>query len=258
MFNKLLRLAASPANWCGLGLATAVLLLKAVGLLGLTALPLALAAYAAGFVVAGLWLGWPQLSGPRWEGLEFNDEGDARQAMGRALAGVTSLVQHNPDQRLPASLQARVIELCKALEALLAQWERSKGSLSLQESFHARHIAISYLPDALRTYLSIPAAYATTRPLDNGKTAQATFSDTLAELQHKVQELADDLASQDAQAFLVHSRFLQEKFGSADAPAGSLTWLPDAAAAQGAPISTAPSLDLSAPNGSQETHHVKR
>ena len=70
-----------------------------------------------------------------------------------------------PKSASPASLQAKVVELCNALETLLAQWERSKGSLSLQESFHARHIAISYLPDALKTYLSIPAQYAASRLL---------------------------------------------------------------------------------------------
>jgi hypothetical protein len=110
-----------------------------------------------------------------------------------------------------------VLELCKALEGLLQQWERSRGTLSLQDGFHARHIAISYLPEALNTYLSIPASYAATRVLENGKTAQDTFRDTLAELEAKVRELGDDLASQDAHAFLVHSRFLQQKFGPAPA-----------------------------------------
>jgi hypothetical protein len=216
--DKLIRFLVSPANWCGLGLATAVLVLKVMGLVGLSGLGVALLGYASGFVAGGLWLGFPRLAGPMWEALEFSDEGDAREAMGRALAGVRSLVDYNPEKRLPASLQARVVELCNALEGLLAQWERSKGSLSLQESFHARHIAISYLPDALKTYLSIPAAYAATRLLDNGKTAQDTFAETLAELQGKVKQLGDDLASQDAHAFLVHSKFLQDKFGQATLP----------------------------------------
>ncbi|MEN9630892.1 MAG: hypothetical protein RJA10_4120, partial [Pseudomonadota bacterium] len=119
---------------------------------------------------------------------------------------------YNPGNRIPASLQARVLDLCKALDELLDQWERSKGSLSLQDSFHARHIAISYLPEALNTYLSIPARFATTRLLDNGKTAVDTFNDTITELEGKVRQLGDDLASQDAHAFLVHSKFLNQKF----------------------------------------------
>jgi hypothetical protein len=214
MSDKLLRILTSPANWCGLGLATVVLVLKALGLVGVAGLPLALVGYVAGFGVGGLWLGFPRLSGPVWEdALEFSDEGDAREAMSRALAGVRGLVEYNPENRLPASLQAKALELCKSLQALLAQWERSQGVLSMQEGFHARHIAISYLPDALKAYLSIPPQYAASRVLHDGKTAQDIFRDTLTELEGKVRQLADDLASQDAQAFLVHSRFLHDKFG---------------------------------------------
>lgn len=214
--RKLLRFLGSPANWCGLALASAVLVLKALGLVGWSGLVLAGLGYAAGFVVGGLWLGFPVLSPPAWERLAFSDEGDAREAMERALAGVRRLTEYNPDQRMQADLQARVYQLCQALEGLLQQWERSRGTLSLQDSFHARHIAISYLPDALNTYLSIPAAYATKRILENGKTAQDTFKDTLEELEAKVSELGEDLASQDAQAFLLHSRFLKQKFGGVD------------------------------------------
>ncbi|MFY7940682.1 MAG: hypothetical protein ACOVOX_07205 [Burkholderiaceae bacterium] len=213
--NRLTRLLTHPANWCGLAVATAVLVLQGLGWLGTVGVGVAAIGYAAGFAVAGLWLGWPSLSAPEWETLEFKDEGDAREAMNRALGGVRGLVQYNPDNRLPASLQAQVLGLCADLDALLAQWERSKGALSLQESFHARHIAISYLPEALKTYLSIPPQYAGSRVLQNGKTAQDTFRDTLSELQTKVKQLADDLASQDAHAFLSHSQFLHDKFGHA-------------------------------------------
>ncbi|HSW06855.1 hypothetical protein [Aquabacterium sp.] len=223
MAAKLWRLIASPANWCGLGLAIVVLVLKALGLLGTLGLGLAVLAYAAGFVIGGMWLGFPSTQAPKWEALQFSDEGDANEAMGRALSGVRRLTEHNPDNRIPASLQARVLELCKALEGLLDQWERSRGSLSLQDSFHARHIAIQYLPEALNTYLSIPAAYATGKLLDNGKTAQDTFKDTIAELETKVRQLGDDLASQDARAFLLHSRFLKQELDAGGQPDGRLS-----------------------------------
>ena len=227
MFDKLGRILVSPANWSGLALAIAVLVLKALGLVGVAGLPLALLGYVAGFVAGGLWLGFPRLAGPAWDAdaLEFSDDGDAREAMGRALRAVRGLVQFNPDNRLPASLQAKVLELCASLEALLSQWERSKGALSLEEGFHARHIAISYLPDALKTYLSIPAQYANTRPIQDGRTAVDIFRATIVELDGKVAQLADDLASQDAHAFLAHTQFLHDKFGVAGvlpAPALSL------------------------------------
>jgi hypothetical protein len=226
VFAKLSRILLSPANWLGMTVAIAVLVLKAVGLVGLAGLPLALFGYVAGFVAGGLWFGFPKLAGPGWDAdaLEFSDDGDAREAMGRALQAVRGLVQFNPDKRLPASLQAKVLELCTSLEQLLSQWERSKGALSLQEGFHARHIAISYLPDALKTYLSIPPQYASSRVIQDGKTAVDIFRGTLVELEGKVAQLADDLASQDAHAFLAHSQFLHDKFGAPGViPAPALT-----------------------------------
>ncbi len=48
--------------------------------------------------------------------------------------------------------------------------------------------------------------------LSNGRTAEDTFKLTVDDLSAKVLQLHEDLASQDAQAFLNHSKFLQEKF----------------------------------------------
>lgn len=211
--QALFRWLNSPANWLGLGAATLVLVLKALGLLGSLGIGVAAIGYAAGLIVGGLWWGWPSTRETPFEALSFKDEGDAREAMGRALSGVRRLTEHNPGQRIPPPLRQRILSLCDSLEALLDQWERSRGQLSLQETFHARHIAISYLPEALNTYLSIPAQFASTKLLGNGKTAQATFEGVLGELETKVVQLGDDLASQDAQAFLTHSEFLKQKFG---------------------------------------------
>lgn len=210
--NKIGRFLQSPANWCGVGLSTVALVLSSLGLAQWGAMGLAALGYAAGYGVGGLWLGFPKLGGNPWDELEFEDQGDARTSMLNALSSVRQLVDYNPQGRLPASLQAKVLALCKQLGMLLDQWERSKGQLSLEESFHARHIALSYLPDALKTYLSIPQQFAMTKVLANGQTAQATFDATLDELGQKVAQLGEDLAAQDAQAFLNHSQFLQEKF----------------------------------------------
>lgn len=209
----LFRWLNAPANWLGFGAATLVLVLKALGLLGSLGIGVAAIGYAAGLVVGGLWWGWPSTREAPFEALSFKDEGDAREAMGRALSGVRRLTEHNPGQRIPPPLRQRILSLCDSLEGLLDQWERSRGQLSLQETFHARHIAISYLPEALNTYLSIPAQFATTKLLGNGQTAQATFEGVLGELETKVRQLGDDLAGQDAQAFLTHSEFLKQKFG---------------------------------------------
>jgi hypothetical protein len=210
--NKINNFLQSPANWGGMGLATLALVLSSVGLTQVGAGALALLGYAAGFGVGGMWFGFPKWSGNPWDALEFEDQGDARTSMLNALNAVRQLVDYNPQGRLPASLQSKVQDLCKQLTLLLDQWERSKGQLSLEEGFHARHIALSYLPDALKTYMSIPQQFAMSKRLDNGQTAQETFNATLDDLTRKVAQLSEDLATQDAQAFLSHSQFLHEKF----------------------------------------------
>jgi hypothetical protein len=215
--KRLLRLLTAPAHWVALLLAAVMLVLQGLGVLGAAGIVLALIGYVAGWAVGGMWLGLPSMRGDDWERLDFDDDGGARAAMERALRGIGQLAKDNPGERMPAKLQARVLELCRRLEELLQQWEASKGSLSLQESFHARHIAISYLPEALNTFLSIPARYASSKVLDNGQTAVQILDHTLDDLEGKVKQLGDDLASQDAHAFLVHSEFLRRKFASATA-----------------------------------------
>lgn len=221
--SRLRRLLTAPAHAVGLLLGGVALAGQLLGLFGSRGWALAALGYGIGFVIGGLWFGWPAWRAEAWPRLAFSDEGDARQAVERALQGVRQFTERNPQRRLTAPLQQRVLALCAALDELLQQWERSRGSLSLQDGFDARHIAISHLPEALNTYGSIPSAYAATRVLANGKTAQETFLATLDQLAAKVRELGDDLAAQDAEAFLRHSRFLNQKFN----PAG----LPDDAAA---------------------------
>jgi len=222
MIHRVSRFLTSPANWSGIGLATLALVPQALGMALWGGWLLAPLGYGVGFAVAGMWFGYPRLTAQPWDELEFDDQGDARQAMDHALDAVRGLVNFNPDDRLSASLQARVLELCGQLRTLLQQWDRSKGTLSLEESFQARHIVLSYLPDALKTYLSIPPRFARSKVLANGQTAEDTFRATIEDLSTKVLQLTEDLASQDAQAFLNHSRFLHEKFGAKSNPLANI------------------------------------
>ncbi len=208
------RLIASPANWCGLALAIAALVLQGMGLIGGWAVVLPMVGYAVGFVAGGFALGWPQLRPNPLDALQFDETmGEGKEAMLRALSGVRSVTQLNPDNRLSGELKDRVMKLCDAMENLIGQWERSRGKLSLEETFQAQHLALEYLPEALKSYLSIPAQYARTQKLPNGQTAQDTFEATLSDLAAKVDELTQDLAQQDAEAFLAHSQFIANKFG---------------------------------------------
>lgn len=217
--NPVGRILTSTANWCGLALAAVPLVLKAAQMLGPVAFVLALVGYAVGFGAGGALFGFPRLGTRAWEAdLTFFDTGDVRRNIETAIEGIRALVQSNPEDRLSQALRARTLEICVKLEALLQQWESTKGALSLEEEFHARHIALSYLPDALRGYLAIPKSFAAERVLDNGRTAHDTLALTLDELSGKVGQLQDDLASQDAQAFLSHSRFIDNKFATRSLP----------------------------------------
>jgi hypothetical protein len=97
----------------------------------------------------------------------------------------------------------------------LQQWERTSDGLSLEDTFHARNIALRYLPEALQRFWTIPANLAHTKQLENGLTADATLGQTADELTAKVNALSEALAAHDTQAFLDHSKFLSEKFGGA-------------------------------------------
>jgi len=213
MIQPLVNLLQSPANWAGLALATLGLLAPAWDWAPGGGWLLAPLGYALGFVGVGLWLGWPKWRVQPWEqGLAPARDTDEPQALAHALEGLRQLVARNPDERLPASLQARLLELCEQTRALLTQWERSRASLPLEEQFVVRHIVQRYLPDALRAYLAIPAPFARDRLLANGRTAEDTLRLTVDDLSAKVRQLTDDLTTQDAEAFLNHARFLEAKF----------------------------------------------
>jgi hypothetical protein len=212
--EKIARFLFSTANWSGLALSLCAVVLVLLVFLSIRWLGIAVLAYGVGFVCGGLWFGFPTLAGPAWEELTFAEDDTSREAPTRALAGIRRLVSANPERRLSAMTGAKLLKLCDDIEGMLSQWEGSKAQLSIEDSFHARYIALRYLPDALKRFWSIPAPFATTRQLENGLTADATLAKTVDELGQKVRALNDALAAHDAQAFLDHSRFLSEKFGA--------------------------------------------
>lgn len=227
--NKIMRVATAPAHWTALGVGGGVLAMTGLGLLGSWGFGLAAVGYGAGWALGAMWLGNPLKDPDAWTPLEFKDDGDVRQSMAAALSGVRSLTEHNPDDKIPPRLRQRVMALCAVLDELREQWERSRADMALADSFDARHIAITYLPDALNSYLAIPRRFADSLKLDNGMTAVATFEQSLGELEERVEQLARDLAKRDAQAFLTHSQFLHQKFAPQPADTPQLK-LPDQSA----------------------------
>jgi hypothetical protein len=77
-----------------------------------------------------------------------------------------------------------------------------------------RQTALSYLPQALDAYLSIPRIYAERRPVAGGQTAHQILMDQLNLMDQKMKEAADDIAANDTERLLTNARFLQERFAS--------------------------------------------
>ena len=96
---------------------------------------------------------------------------------------------------------------------------RSKRQLSMENAFVAERLATEYLPDTVRRFVAIPPKFAASKVIANNKTATQLFDESISDMLRKVEQLQDDLAAQDAEAFANHAAFLNQKF----APTGSVT-----------------------------------
>ncbi|WP_210424361.1 hypothetical protein [Gephyromycinifex aptenodytis] len=75
--------------------------------------------------------------------------------------------------------------------------------------------ATDYLPEAVGGYLRLPRRFADTRPVDGGKTSLMVLVDQLDLLGATMDQVFDAVCRDDANALVVHGRFLAEKFGHA-------------------------------------------
>jgi hypothetical protein len=132
-----------------------------------------------------------------------------------ALASVRHRVDVNPEKCLKRLLRERIHALCDEIDHLLSEWANSQSQLLFEDSFHIQQIAAKYLPDAIDRFSSIPKSFATTKLLDNGKTALQVFEETLDNLSGKVAEIKDALALQEAQSLINHATFVNQKFNPA-------------------------------------------
>ncbi len=216
------RFLNSPANWCGLALAIAVVVARASGLLGAYWWASVLVGYLAGFWLGKTFFGSPQLVVTDLDALDSAlTNRDKPEAMAEALEAVRTVANSNIGKYFSTQQGAALAALTKAIEDLHTEWMKSPRNLSMENAFVAERLAIEYLPDTVRHYLSIPPRFATSKLIAHNKTAAQLFDDSISEMRHKVEQLQDDLAAQDAEAFANHAEFLNQKFG----PTGSVTQL---------------------------------
>ena len=115
--------------------------------------------------------------------------------------------------RVPGLVMARLRRVTETVRQTVPRLDRvGQGSY---QGYSVMATATDYLPEALGGYLRLPRHWADTRPVDRGKTPLMILVDQLDLLAATMDKVFDAINRADAEALVVHGRFLQEKFGHA-------------------------------------------
>ncbi|MEO3938097.1 hypothetical protein V3N99_15260 [Dermatophilaceae bacterium Soc4.6] len=150
------------------------------------------------------------------------------------VAAVDTVEQQARDGKVPPMVAARLGRVTRVVRDTVPRLDTlGAGSPS---AYNVIATATNYLPDAIGGYLRLPRQWADSRPVDRGRTPLMILIDQLDLLGATMDQVFDAVCNADAQALIVHGRFLEEKFGAA-AGGGALRLDPAAS-------STAASTDL--------------
>jgi hypothetical protein len=128
----------------------------------------------------------------------------------RALDRVENMVEGGV---VPAPVQSRVRRVAQTVRETMPRL-RNLG-LGSPEAYSVMATATDYLPEAVGAYTRLPRQWADSRPIENGKTSLMLLIDQLDLLGTTMDKIFDAVVRVDADALIVHGRFLQEKFGHA-------------------------------------------
>jgi hypothetical protein len=149
-----------------------------------------------------------------------------------SLDGVERLVG---DPAVPGVVRARALHITAAVRRTLPRLDLL--GLGSYDSYSVVATATDYLPEAIGSYLRLPRDWADSRPVDGGKTSLLLLIDQLDLLAVTMDAIYDAANTTDAAALISHGRFLQERFGHAQAPELNLG-VPSPAAPVAAPVET--------------------
>jgi len=190
-------------NLVGIVLALAGLALYFAGVIGTILVPA---------IVAGLYL-VGAIATPRPHGVGGVSAGGSgldAAAIERALDRIASESQ----KRLPDELAAKVAAIRTTILDILPKAKVS--SIDRQDLFAIERTVSDYLPRTLDNYLTLPRAYANTRVVKDGKTAQQLLGEQLDLIEEKMQEISEAVARDDVSRLLAQGRFLEDRFGTND------------------------------------------
>ena len=113
--------------------------------------------------------------------------------------------------RVPAAVMERFLHIRKTLLELLPRArEFPPGSMEL---FLLQQTALDYLPNALNSYLRLPAVAARIDRVDGARTPMQVLVDELTLLDRQMDQVRAEVRRQDTDRFLAHDRFLEDRFG---------------------------------------------
>ena len=112
--------------------------------------------------------------------------------------------------RVPKEILAKVESIQGSILEVLPQIV-DLGS-SDYNIFLIKQTALDYLPASLEYYLNLPPAYATLRPVKDGKTPRQLVLEQLGLLDDQMKEVVQAVYRNDTEKLMVQGQFLKEKF----------------------------------------------
>lgn len=191
------------------------------GFLGTMWLPLVAGGYIAGYWLGKSIFGTPKLVVTDLDALEAAlTQHERPEGIDVALSTMRQIIIQNQEERFNGNQQRKVVTLLDAIALLHREWSASSAYLSIEDAFVAKRLALEYLPETIRGYLAIPARFTASKVLASNKTAAQLFDASIDEMQDKVEQLQFDLAAKDADSFVNHAGFLNQKFSKKFDPTG--------------------------------------
>lgn len=112
---------------------------------------------------------------------------------------------------LPHAVLVRIDRIVALIKETLRRADRLPAGSA--DAYALVRTATNYLPEAVETYLRLPSRFAAEEVLSGGKTSEQVLIDQLQLLSDKMDDVYDAVCHADADALMIHGRFLEEKFG---------------------------------------------
>ena len=140
----------------------------------------------------------------------FETSISAQMSATEIKAALDSL-QHDIAGRVPKEVSALVDSIAQSIVAILPTLAKDNNAGD-QNTYTIRQTALQYLPETLKNYLNLPAAFRNLYPVQDGKTATQLLIEQLTLLDGKMKEIVNNYLSNDSQALVANGRFLADKF----------------------------------------------